>query len=229
VTTTNTIHYENDKSRKSSKKELGVFRNILVAIDGSPTATAALEEAIELARSDGARLLLLSVAAPPRWRYTGPTYVPYPTDEELQRAACDALARAEALVPADVSVSSIVRVGSPAAEIVTRAAEGGHDLIVMGSRGHGVVGSLLLGSVSRAVVADSPVPVLVSRRRSHARPRAPEPRTHQDVAAKDPTAAVSMHAEPVTRGAITVFLWLVVALLLELELAWWLFERSYAP
>ena len=206
-----------------------MFRNILVAIDGSPTATAALEEAIDLARSGRARLVLLSVATPPRWRFTGPTYVPYPTDEELQRAAWDVLARAEALVPADVSVSSIVRVGSPAAEIVTRAAEAGHDLIVMGSRGHGVLGSLLLGSVSRAVVARSAVPVLVSRRASDGRPRAAAPRAPQDVPARDTTAAVSMHPEPVTRGAITVFLWLVVALLLELELAWWFFERSYAP
>jgi nucleotide-binding universal stress UspA family protein len=206
-----------------------VFRNILVAIDGSPTATAALEEAIDLARSDGARLVLLSVAAPPRWRFTGPTYVPYPTDEELQRAAWDVLARAEALVPGDVAVSSVVRVGSPAAEIVRRAVEGGHDLIVMGSRGHGSLGSLLLGSVSRAVVARSAVPVLVSRRRSEGVQRAAEPPAHREVPARDTTATVSMHAEPVTRGALTVFLWLVVALLLELELAWWFFERSYAP
>jgi nucleotide-binding universal stress UspA family protein len=206
-----------------------VFHNILVAIDGSPTATAALEEAIDLARSDGARLVLLSVAAPPRWRFTGPTYVPYPTDEELQRAAWDVLARAEALVPGDVAVSSVVRVGSPAAEIVRRAVEGGHDLIVMGSRGHGSLGSLLLGSVSRAVVARSAVPVLVSRRRSDGVQRAAAPPAHREVPARDTTAAVSMHAEPVTRGALTVFLWLVVALLLELELAWWFFERSYAP
>jgi nucleotide-binding universal stress UspA family protein len=206
-----------------------VFHNILVAIDGSPTATAALEEAIDLARSDGARLVLLSVAAPPRWRFTGPTYVPYPTDEELQRAASDVLARAEALVPGDVAVSSVVRVGSPAVEIVRRAVEGGHDLIVMGSRGHGSLGSLLLGSVSRAVVARSAVPVLVSRRRSEGVQRAAEPPAHREVPARDTTAAVSMHAEPVTRGALTVFLWLVVALLLELELAWWVFERSYAP
>jgi nucleotide-binding universal stress UspA family protein len=206
-----------------------VFHNILVAIDGSPTATAALEEAIDLARSDGARLVLLSVAAPPRWRFTGPTYVPYPTDEELQRAAWDVLARAEALVQGDVAVSSVVRVGSPAAEIVRRAVEGGHDLIVMGSRGHGSLGSLLLGSVSRAVVARSAVPVLVSRRRSEGVQRAAEPPAHREVPARDTTATVSMHAEPVTRGALTVFLWLVVALLLELELAWWVFERSYAP
>jgi nucleotide-binding universal stress UspA family protein len=206
-----------------------VFHNILVAIDGSPTATAALEEAIDLARSDDARLVLLSVAAPPRWRFAGPTYVPYPTDEELQRAAWDVLARAEALVPGDVAVSSVVRVGSPAAEIVRRAVEGGHDLIVMGSRGHGSLGSLLLGSVSRAVVARSAVPVLVSRRRSEGVQRAAEPPAQREVPARDTTAAVSMHAEPVTRGALTVFLWLVVALLLELELAWWFFERSYAP
>jgi nucleotide-binding universal stress UspA family protein len=206
-----------------------VFRNILVAIDGSPTATAALEEAIDLARSDGARLVLLNVASPPRWRFTGPTYVPYPTDEELQGAACDVLARAEALVPADVSVTSVVRVGAPAAEIVRRAVEGEHDLIVMGSRGHGPLGSLLLGSVSRAVVARSAVPVLVSGRRSDGQRRS-EPRAHHDVEARDTTtAAVSMHAEPVTRGALAVFLWLVVALLLELELAWWFFERSYTP
>jgi nucleotide-binding universal stress UspA family protein len=205
-----------------------VFHNILVAIDGSPTATAALEEAIDLARSDGARLVLLSVAAPSRWRFTGPTYVPYPTDEELQAAAWDVLARAEALVPGDVAVSSVVRVGSPAAEIVRRAVEGEHDLIVMGSRGHGLLGSLLLGSVSRAVVARSAVPVLVSRG-SEGRQKAAEPLAHGEVPARDVTAAVSMHAEPVTRGALTVFLWLVVALLLELELAWWFFERSYAP
>ena len=70
---------------------------------------------------------------------------------------------------------------------------------------------------------------LVSRRRSEGVQRAAEPPAHREVPARDTTAAVSMHAEPVTRGAITVFLWLVVALLLELELAWWFFERSYAP
>jgi nucleotide-binding universal stress UspA family protein len=206
-----------------------VLHNILVAIDDSPTATAALEEAIDLARSDGARLLLLSVASPPRWRFTGPTYVPYPTDEELECAAYDVLARAEALVPADVSVTSVVRVGTPAVEIVRRAVEGEHDLIVMGSRGHGLLGSLLLGSVSRAVVARSAVPVLVARRRSDGQPRSAEPRARHEVPEGETTAAVSVHAEPVTRGALTVFLWLVVALLLELELAWWFFERSYAP
>lgn len=206
-----------------------MFRNILVAIDGSPTATAALEEAIDLARSDGARLVLISVAAPPRWRFSGSPYVPYPSDDELERAAWDVVERGEALVPPDVAVSSVVRTGAPAAAIVARAEEGGHDLVVMGSRGHGLLGSLLLGSVSREVIARSPVPVLIARRRGDASLRIPGPRARREVRAERSTAAVSMQAEPTTREALAVFLWLVVALLLELEVAWWIFDRSYAP
>jgi nucleotide-binding universal stress UspA family protein len=138
-----------------------VFRNILVAVDESQAATEALEEAIELARRTGARLTLISVAVPLRRRFGWPYFVPYPTDDELEREAQEVVERAEALVPNDVPVSTIVRFGPAANAILERVERGEHDVVVMGSRGLGLAGALLLGSVSRAVLAHSPVPVLI--------------------------------------------------------------------
>jgi nucleotide-binding universal stress UspA family protein len=144
-----------------------VYRSILVPVDGSPAADAALDQAIELARAEGARLTLISVAVPPRIRVVGLYYVLYASEEELEDEARRIVERAEARVPEDVGVSTVVRSGPAAKAILERAEAGEHDLIVMGSRGLGVAGSLLLGSVSRAVLAGSRVPVLVAH--------APEP------------------------------------------------------
>jgi nucleotide-binding universal stress UspA family protein len=145
-----------------------MFRSILVAVDGSRDAGWALDEAIVLARSGGARLTLIAVAAPPRWRLAGTYFVPFPTAADLEREAEQIVERAEARVPEGVPVSTVVRRGPAAKAILERVDAGEHDLVVMGSRGHGAACSLLLGSVSRDVQAHSPVPVLVV----HGRPRA---------------------------------------------------------
>jgi nucleotide-binding universal stress UspA family protein len=183
---------------------------------------------VDLARNDGARLTLISVAAPPRWRFYGSPSVPYPSEQDLEREARDVVERAVALVPPDVSVSTIVRVGDPASAIVDRTDEGGHDLVVIGSHGRGPLGTLLLGSVSRAVAARSPVPVLVAGRRREERLRVLGRRPQPD-ARGGVTAGAGVQAEPSTRGGGTTFLWLVAALLLELEILWWMFDRMYAP
>lgn len=140
-----------------------MFRSILVALDDSPAASQALAEAIDLARSEGARLTLMSVAAPPRWRPAGPLVPPYPTDAQLAEQAQRIVDHAEALVPDGIPVSTVCRSGLAAREILARVECAGHDLVVMGSRGLGPAVSLVLGSVSRSVVAQSPVPVLVVR------------------------------------------------------------------
>jgi nucleotide-binding universal stress UspA family protein len=50
----------------------------------------------------------------------------------------------------------------PAADVIVEQAQRWHaDLIVMGSRGHGALGQLALGSVVSRVLATSPVPVVV--------------------------------------------------------------------
>ena len=55
------------------------------------------------------------------------------------------------------------RVGQIAEEILAQASDSSADLIVMGARGHGSLGSMLLGSVTQKVLAASVVPVLVIR------------------------------------------------------------------
>lgn len=148
-----------------------MFRSILVAVDGSRSSAKALDEAIGLARSEGARLTLISVAAPPRWRIvTSPYAVPYPNEDELALEAQTLLAQAEARVPDDIPVSTVARRGPAAAAILERIGVGEHDLVVMGSHGRGPVRSLVLGSVSSAVVAHSPVPVLIVREQPGKRP-----------------------------------------------------------
>jgi nucleotide-binding universal stress UspA family protein len=140
-----------------------MFRSILVAVDGSPAAGKALEQAIEVAHAEGARLTLITVAELPRWRFSGfPLAVPFPNEAELAREAEAVVERAAALVPDDVPVCTVVRRGPVVKEILKRIEAAEHDLVVVGSRGLGPAGALLLGSISRAIVARSPVPVLVA-------------------------------------------------------------------
>jgi len=140
-----------------------MFRNILVAIDGSPDSDQALTQAIDLAESEHTRLTLFSaVVMPPSTAYVGVS------GEVVANLSRDAEAEAESLlrsaverVPDQVSVSA-VQSGDPVRPALLRQIKTGqHDLVVMGSRGRGAVRSVLLGSVSHYVLHHSPVPVLI--------------------------------------------------------------------
>ncbi len=54
----------------------------------------------------------------------------------------------------------VIKAGHPVREIVTAAADGEYDLVVMGKHGHGLIDGFLLGSVARGVVQKCEVPVL---------------------------------------------------------------------
>ena len=136
-------------------------RSILVAIDGSSHSAAAAREAIAIAVRDGARLTLIHVLGRPHAPFiTGP-YMPPPLPVINAAEAETLLEDIGSTVPEGTPVHTIVRDGNPADEILKRAEGSQHDLIVMGSRGHGGAASLLLGSVSRSVVHRSTVPVIV--------------------------------------------------------------------
>jgi nucleotide-binding universal stress UspA family protein len=135
-----------------------MFKSILVAWDGSEHAKRALAEAIDLARTQEARLTLLSVAAP---IHAWPGYIPPITEADLVSAAEQMLAEGEALVPDGIPVSGRTATGDPGTELLKRTAAANHDLIVMGSRGRGAIRSAVLGSVSHFVLNHATVPVLI--------------------------------------------------------------------
>ena len=158
-----------------------MFRNILVAIDGSLHADKALMDAIDLAESEHARLTVFTAIVPP------PAIVCLapgaPVTELAHGAEAEAeavLRRARARVPADVSVTTVLSKQPVLPALLRQIEAGHHDLVVMGSRGRGAVRSALLGSVSRYVLHHSPVPVLIVHAQpsmaSRSRGRAPDRR-----------------------------------------------------
>ena len=57
----------------------------------------------------------------------------------------------------------VAKVGLPAEVIAAAATKGKYDLLMLGSHGHGVLGSLVMGSVATKVMAGCQTPVLVIR------------------------------------------------------------------
>ena len=146
------------------------FHSILVPVDFSEPSRRALRSAVALAADLGARVTLLNVVRTPQVTSAeigmgvppGPLLVV--TEDEIAEVVArqlDLMARSE--VPAEADASIRVRRGFPAEEIVREAAEGGYDLVVMGTHGHTGVARVLLGSVAERVVRHSEVPVLVHR------------------------------------------------------------------
>ncbi len=140
-----------------------MFRNILVAIDGSADADRALGHAIDLAECANARLTIFAaVPAPPAFTYATPgasalAEIAEHARTETETIVHDALER----VPDTVGVTSVVTDAPVRPALVKQIESGGHDLVVMGSRGRGAVGSALLGSVSHHVLHHGGVPVLI--------------------------------------------------------------------
>jgi nucleotide-binding universal stress UspA family protein len=135
-----------------------VYRNILVAVDGSDHSRAALEHAIELARDQNARLTLITVVP-----HLAAVAVASSAQVMPLQEACfqETLTDAVASVPQDVGVVRILAHGRPSREIAECVAKGDFDLIVMGTHGRGRVGEVVLGSVSREVLHRARTPVLL--------------------------------------------------------------------
>jgi nucleotide-binding universal stress UspA family protein len=137
------------------------YLRILVAIDETPAAMFALRHVVPYAVDQGSRLTLLSVAPnPPSWAAAAGVS-PRQLADQMEAAAATRLREIAATLPHDLSVTTLLRHGDPAEEILAVLDEQPFDMLCMGARGRGRVTGALLGSVSAAVLHHSPVPVAV--------------------------------------------------------------------
>lgn len=142
---------------------------ILLATDGSESAEIALELVHSIDWPSGSTIRVISVFEPAETALSG-AWTPA-LAQDVEHQAEDLLTSARAttqhavsyLQRAGLTVENEVFEGRPGTCIVEDAARFGADLIVVGSRGHGPIGSMLLGSVSAEVADHAPCPVLVAR------------------------------------------------------------------
>jgi nucleotide-binding universal stress UspA family protein len=140
-----------------------MFRNVLVAVDGSADAEEALTQAIDLAESEHSRLTVITgVPRLPAVAYLGVS------GEALAEMEADAWSSAESVltrsrerVPSELPVTTILTRKPIRVALIEEIERGKHDLIAMGSRGRGAIRAAVLGSVSHYVLHHSPIPVLI--------------------------------------------------------------------
>jgi len=135
---------------------------VWVGIDGSGASQKAARMAAEIAGRFGAELTLAYVV--PRLLLPPDAYGLTVAEVEAEhRSHADEVVRAAraALGPAGTAARAEVLYGPPAETLAEGAAAAGADLLVVGSRGHGAVARVLLGSTSDRVVHVSALPVLV--------------------------------------------------------------------
>ena len=141
------------------------MKRILIAVDGSPSSTEALEFALDLAGEEEAEAIVVHVISAFGSVMAGGYAVPPAalTHEitEDDRAPLDAAV--DLAAAKDLAITTELRRGSTVTEIVAFADEMDADLIVIGSRGHGALTTALLGSISLGVLRHTTRPVLIVR------------------------------------------------------------------
>ena len=141
---------------------MGHFHKILVPLDFSKHADAALALAIELAKEHGAELHLLhAYELPTAVTMAYGIAIPQAVWEGVQEAAATRLAEAlDRVEAAGLEGTSHIATAPAADAIASAAATHGIDLIVMGTRGLTGLKHVLLGSVAERTIRTAPCPVL---------------------------------------------------------------------
>lgn len=137
-----------------------MYRQILVPLDGSLLAERALPLATWLAARLGSRILLVRAVWVQTFPGADPTAAQVAAVQEAEAYLRGVAARlAERAIPTDIAVPY----APPAEGILLEAGLRGADLIVLSTHGRSGLGRWLYGSVAEAVLARSPLPVVLVR------------------------------------------------------------------
>jgi nucleotide-binding universal stress UspA family protein len=145
-----------------------MFKSIVVATDGSETASEAVRQAAQLAGALGARVHLVCVYEPVPSAAAADAGVDARSESGWvlrPRDAVDATLAAAAaeFTAAGVEVDLYAQRGDPADAILDVAEERGADLIIVGNRGRAGAKRFLLGSVPNRISHHAPCAVLIIR------------------------------------------------------------------
>lgn len=145
-----------------------MYKNILIATDGSELAQNAVGQGLALARALGAKATIVTVTEPWNAAVSGEAMIAFPIDEYEKSAASAASAILAGV--SDIARKTGANVETmhikdqyPAEGIVETAKKLGSDLIVMASHGRRGLSRMLLGSQANKVVMLSPIPVLICK------------------------------------------------------------------
>ena len=152
---------EPEANRVAGAFEWPRYPRVLVAIDETPAAEFALRHVVPYAVDQRSQLTLLTVVPNPPFVVAGAGVSPQLLAREMEAKAAEHLRGLAAALPPDLSVTTLLRHGDPAEQILAVLAEQPFDLLCLGARGRGRVTGALLGSVSTAVLHHSSVPVVV--------------------------------------------------------------------
>ncbi|NOU92139.1 universal stress protein [Paenibacillus sp. LMG 31456] len=141
-----------------------MFNKILVAYDGSETATNALNKAIEMKMTlkdsflEVVHVFQMVTAVLGDAVLTAPIMV---QDELYEAAEVIANEAKQQVAHLPFASATLLDGGPPAKVILNYADEHQFDLIITGSRGLGTFKELLLGSVSYEIVQHAKIPVMI--------------------------------------------------------------------
>lgn len=135
---------------------------LLVPVDSSDNAIRALRHAIGVAKANPpTELHIVNAHEPPIVYGEIAVYLPAEKAREMQRRHSEDILRpaAELAREAGVKFTTEILIGDVASSIARYADDKGCDSIVMGSRGMGAIGNLVLGSIATKVVHLTKLPV----------------------------------------------------------------------